>query len=177
MSGLLFNGSKKISFEKKKMRLGKGPGSGKGKTSGRGHKGQKARSGVALAGFEGGQLPMHMRLPKRGFHCRSRGKFFELTLFRLKYLFQQGKINVADTINADFLKKISLIKKSFSGKISVIGNCDLDFIVNLSVDKVSGASMNCIKGAGGNVDIIKKINQAPMKHNSRKELLKDKASK
>ena len=82
---------------KKRMRVGRGPGSGKGKTAGRGVKGQKARSGVAIAGFEGGQMPLHMRLPKRGFNNIFRKSFAEVNLWRIAQAIEAGKLDAKKT--------------------------------------------------------------------------------
>src|SRR5215203_6332561 len=90
---------------KNRMRVGRGPGSGKGKTAGRGVKGQKARSGVAIAGFEGGQMPLHMRMPKRGFNNPFAKEFAEVNLWRLEQAIAAGKLDAGQPIDADVLIK------------------------------------------------------------------------
>ena len=112
--------------KKNKKRLGRGTGSGKGKTSGRGHKGQKSRSGVSLKGFEGGQMPLHRRLPKRGFNNNFRKQFNIINLVKLQLLLEKKIINKNDEITVDFLLKKKIIKKAMNG-IKILGKGESDF--------------------------------------------------
>ena len=100
---------------KSRMRVGRGPGSGKGKTAGRGVKGQKSRTGVALAGFEGGQMPLHMRMPKRGFNSRNRKEFAEVNLWRIEQAIAAGKLDAKAAIDADALLKAGVIRRVKDG--------------------------------------------------------------
>ena len=97
----------------KKIRVGRGIGSGKGKTSGRGHKGQKSRSGVAIKSFEGGQMPLYRRLPKRGFNPIKKNKIGKINLGKIQYFVEQKSINNSDNINLEFLKKLKVINKNY----------------------------------------------------------------
>ena len=95
----------------KKIRVGRGIGSGKGKTSGKGHKGQKSRSGVAIKSFEGGQMPLYRRFPKRGFNPIKKNKIGKINLGKIQYFVEQKSINNSDNINLEFLKKLKVINK------------------------------------------------------------------
>ena len=101
-------------INKSKIRVGRGIGSGKGKTSGRGVKGQKSRSGVAIKSFEGGQMPLYRRLPKRGFNPISRGDIAILNLDKIQSYIDKKNIKTSDTINSELLKKLKLINKNFT---------------------------------------------------------------
>src|SRR5215813_10422513 len=109
---------------KDRIRVGRGIGSTKGKTAGRGHKGQKARSGVAIKGFEGGQMPIHMRLPKRGFNNPLRLKFAEINLERLQLAIDEGKLDAGGVIDADALVKAGIIRRARDG-IRLLGRGEL----------------------------------------------------
>ena len=100
-----------VKLNKKKLRVGRGIGSGKGKTSGRGVKGQKSRSGVAIKSFEGGQMPLYRRLPKRGFNPIVKNKIAILNLDKIQTYIDKKNIKITDTINKDLLKKLNLISK------------------------------------------------------------------
>ena len=99
---------------KSKKRLGRGIGSSKGKTCGRGHKGQKSRSGVAIKSFEGGQMPLYRRLPKRGFNPIKKTKIEKINLAKIQYFIEKKSINVSDKINLNFLKKLKIINKKLN---------------------------------------------------------------
>ena len=103
----LLNNSNKITT--KKIRVGRGIGSGKGKTSGRGHKGQKSRSGVAIKSFEGGQMPLYRRLPKRGFNPIKKDSLGKINLGKIQYFIEKNSINNTDKINLDLLKKLNIV--------------------------------------------------------------------
>ena len=117
----------------KKMRVGRGIGSGKGKTSGRGVKGQKSRSGVAIKSFEGGQMPLYRRLPKRGFVSIKKEKIATLNIDKIQNLIESKKINYDSEINIETLKKANVISKSYN-KIKILGTGEIKVKVNLIVD-------------------------------------------
>ena len=110
----------KIKIKKSKMRVGRGIGSGKGKTSGRGVKGQKSRSGVAIKSFEGGQMPLYRRLPKRGFNPISKKDVAILNLDKIQFFIDKKNIKTSDVLNSQLLKKINLINKN-SKKLKILG--------------------------------------------------------
>ena len=128
------NNSKKI--KSKKLRVGRGIGSGKGKTSGRGVKGQKSRSGVAIKSFEGGQMPSFRRLPKRGFNPLKKNKVAKLNLDKIQLLINNKKLHIDEKINLNYLKKIKLIGKSYN-KLKLLGAGEITSKVNIEVDFIS----------------------------------------
>ena len=128
------NNSKKI--KSKKLRVGRGIGSGKGKTSGRGVKGQKSRSGVAIKSFEGGQMPLFRRLPKRGFNPLKKNKVAKLNLDKIQLLINNKKLHIDEKINLNYLKKIKLIGKSYN-KLKLLGAGEITSKVNVEVDFIS----------------------------------------
>ena len=134
----------------KKMRVGRGIGSGKGKTSGRGHKGQKSRRGVSIKSFEGGQMPLYRRLPKRGFISLKKKKIALINLDKLQKLYDSKKITNNTIINISELKKNNLLKKNDT-KIKVLGNGDLKNKLKLEVDFISKAAKKKIEDVGGSV--------------------------
>ena len=109
---------------RKKIRVGRGIGSGKGKTSGRGIKGQKSRSGVAIKSFEGGQMPLYRRLPKRGFNSFNNLKIAKINLDKIQMFIDKKKINANETINVEILKKLKIIKKN-SRKLKILGTGEI----------------------------------------------------
>jgi large subunit ribosomal protein L15 len=136
----------------KKMRVGRGIGSGKGKTSGRGVKGQKSRSGVAIKSFEGGQMPLYRRLPKRGFNPLKREKIAIINLDKIQRLIEEKKIDKDSLINIDFLKKNKIINKSFR-KVKVLGTGEIKDKINLSVDFISKSAKEKLEKIGGTINI------------------------
>ena len=120
----------KDKINKSKMRVGRGIGSGKGKTSGRGVKGQKSRSGVAIKAFEGGQMPLYRRLPKRGFNPISRTNIAIMNLEKIQSFINEKTINPSDTINMELLKKLKLINKN-SQKLKILGTGEIKDKVSL----------------------------------------------
>ena len=128
------NNSKKI--KSKKLRVGRGIGSGKGKTSGRGVKGQKSRSGVAIKSFEGGQMPLFRRLPKRGFNPLKKNKVAKLNLDKIQLLINNKKLHIDEKINLNYLKKKKLIGKSYN-KLKLLGAGEITSKVNVEVDFIS----------------------------------------
>ena len=120
----------------KKIRPGRGIGSGKGKTSGRGHKGQKSRRGVAIKSFEGGQMPLYRRLPKRGFNPIKSPEVGKINIEKIQSLIKKKKIKTSETINLSLLKKVKLIRNNCL-KLKILGNGDLKDKITLEVDFIS----------------------------------------
>ena len=140
---------------RKKIRVGRGIGSGRGKTSSRGHKGQKSRSGVAIKSFEGGQMPLYRRLPKRGFNPINKEKIATLNLNKLQNLIEAKKINQDSKINIDILKKEKIINNSFN-KIKILGSGEIKSKVTLEVDFVSKSAKEKLEKVGGTINLKKK---------------------
>ena len=139
----------------KKLRIGRGIGSGKGKTSGRGVKGQKSRSGVAIKSFEGGQMPLYRRLPKRGFNPIKKEKIATLNLEKIQNLIDNKKINQDNPINIEILKKSKIINKS-SNKIKILGKGDLKAKINLKVDFLSKSAKEKLEKIGSTISLKQK---------------------
>lgn len=135
----------------KKFRVGRGIGSGKGKTAGRGVKGQKARTGVSIQGFEGGQMPLYRRLPKRGFNNHSRLDYVVINLSQLQAAIDAGKLSANDTINADALKKAGLITKVRDG-VRLLGNGELKAKVSLQIAGASAKALDAVEKNGGKIE-------------------------
>ena len=141
---------------KNRMRIGRGPGSGKGKTGGRGVKGQKARSGVAIAGFEGGQMPLHMRLPKRGFNNIFRKEFAEVNLWRIAQAIEAKKLDPKKPIDAEALIKAGVIRRALDGVRLVKGPVDFTSKkVTFNVTHASAGVVAAIEALGGKIDMPK----------------------
>ena len=140
------------SVKEKKIRPGRGIGSGKGKTSGRGHKGQKSRRGVAIKSFEGGQMPLYRRLPKRGFNPIKNNIVAVLNLENIQKLIDTKKIKNSDKIDLSLLKKLKLINKKIK-KIKILGNGDLKDKVNLEVDFISKSVKDKLSKNGSTIKI------------------------
>tara|TARA_B100000579_G_scaffold153546_1_gene124740 strand:+ start:42 stop:500 length:459 start_codon:yes stop_codon:yes gene_type:complete len=139
-------------IKQKKIRVGRGIGSGKGKTSGRGVKGQKSRSGVAIKSFEGGQMPLYRRLPKRGFNAIQKNKIAKINLEKLQNLIDMKKINEETIINIVSLKKEKILKKSFD-KFKILGNGEIKAKLNIEADFVSNSAKEKIEKVGGKITI------------------------
>ena len=137
-------------IKSKKIRVGRGIGSGKGKTSGRGHKGQKSRRGVAIKSFEGGQMPLYRRLPKRVFNPIKKENIGLINLDKIQKLYNNKKININTVINISELKKINILKKKHT-KIKILGNGDLKNKLKLEVDFISKTAKKKVEDAGGSV--------------------------
>ncbi|HAJ02981.1 50S ribosomal protein L15 [Brevundimonas halotolerans] len=135
---------------KKRMRVGRGPGSGKGKTSGRGVKGQKSRTGVSLLGFEGGQMPLYMRMPKRGFNNPGALKLAEVNLWRLQDAVDAKKLDIKNEINGDALVAAGVLRRTKDG-VRVLGTGELKAKLNLVVWSASAGAVKAIEAAGGTV--------------------------
>jgi large subunit ribosomal protein L15 len=140
---------------KSRIRVGRGIGSGKGKTAGRGHKGQKSRSGVAIKGFEGGQMPIHMRLPKRGFNNYTRKEFAELTLGNLQIAITKGTIDKSKPITEVELNAAGIVKKSKDG-IKLLNKGELKEKIEISLSKATKSCIQVIEGLGGKVEVLEK---------------------
>ena len=139
---------------KKRMRVGRGPGSGKGKTAGRGVKGQKSRSGVALRGFEGGQMPLHMRMPKRGFNNPFALKLVEVNLWRLQKAIDAKKIDIKKTVDADILIAAGVIRRAKDG-VRLLGNGELKAKLDLVVWSASASAIKAVEAAGGKLTLTR----------------------
>ena len=135
---------------KKRKRVGRGIGSGSGKTAGRGHKGQKSRSGVALKGFEGGQMPIHRRLPKRGFTNIFRKDHAEVGLGRVQEAIDAGKLDAKQTIDAAALKEAGLVRRVKDG-VRLLNNGELTAAVTFEVAGASRPAVAAVEKAGGTV--------------------------
>jgi len=138
----------------KKIRVGRGIGSGKGKTSGRGMKGQKSRSGVAIKSFEGGQMPLYRRLPKRGFNSISKINVARINLDKIQSFIDQKKIDPNDKINSELLKKLKIINKN-SQKLKILGNGEIKVKINIEADLISKSAMKKLEKVGGLIQIKK----------------------
>ena len=149
----MLNNLKKI--KQKKLRVGRGIGSGKGKTSGRGVKGQKSRSGVAIKSFEGGQMPLYRRLPKRGFNVIHKKEIGLLNLSDIQAFIQSKKINPSDKIDLELLKKLNILKKKYK-KLKVLGNGDVKEKLNIEVNYLSNSAKTKLEKLGSNIKIINK---------------------
>ena len=149
----MLNNLKKI--KQKKIRVGRGIGSGKGKTSGRGVKGQKSRSGVAIKSFEGGQMPLYRRLPKRGFNIIGKKEIGALNLSEIQSFIQSKKIKSTDKIDLALLKKLNIIKKKYK-KLKVLGKGEIKEKLNLEVNYLSNSAKAKLEKSGSNIKIINK---------------------
>ena len=140
---------------KPKMRVGRGIGSGKVKTSGRGIKGQKSRSGVAIKSFEGGQMPLYRRLPKRGFNPINRTLIAIMNLEKIQSFIDQKKINMSEIINTKLLVKLKLISKN-SKKLKILGTGKIKDKINIEADLISKSAREKLEKVGGVIKLKKK---------------------
>lgn len=138
---------------KERKRIGRGIGSGTGKTSGKGHKGQKARSGVAIKGFEGGQMPIYRRLPKRGFKNIFRNDYAEVNLGRLQKAIDEGKVDAGKPIDSAALLAAGVIRRELSG-VRLLGNGELKSKVDLHVAHATKSAAEAVEKAGGSVTVV-----------------------
>ena len=144
-----------VKNNKKKIRVGRGIGSGKGKTSARGHKGQKSRSGVAIKSFEGGQMPLYRRLPKRGFKSLNTNNVAILNLSKIQNIIDKTKNNIKNTLDLKILKEKKLVNKKFI-KLKILGTGEIKKNIEISAHFVSKQALSKIEKAGGKISIIKK---------------------
>lgn len=135
-----------------RKRVGRGPGSGLGKTGGRGVKGQKSRSGVAIKGFEGGQMPIYMRLPKRGFKKPNRVKLQELTLTRLQEAIDAGKLDAGATVNEAALVEAGVVRRKLDG-VRLLASGEMTAKVSLEVTSATSGAIAAVEKAGGSVTV------------------------
>jgi len=140
---------------KKKIRVGRGIGSGKGKTSGRGVKGQKSRSGVAINSFEGGQMPLYRRLPKRGFNPINKTNIAIINLEKIQSFIDQKVIKSDEKINSELLKKLKIINKN-SQMLKILGTGEIKNKVNIEADLISKSAKEKLEKIGGSVQIRNK---------------------
>jgi len=143
-----------IKNNKKKIRVGRGIGSGKGKTSARGHKGQKSRSGVAIKSFEGGQMPLYRRLPKRGFKSIKKGTVAILNLSKIQNLIDKKNNEIKENINLKILIEKKLINKKFR-KLKILGTGEIKKNIEISAHFASKQALSKIEKAGGKINIVK----------------------
>ena len=141
-------------INKKKIRVGRGIGSGKGKTSGRGVKGQKSRSGVAIKSFEGGQMPLYRRLPKRGFNPIGKKNIAILNLDKIQSYLDKKNIKSSDLINSELLKKLKLINQN-SNKLKILGSGDIKVKINIEADLASKSAIEKLEKIGGSINLKK----------------------
>jgi large subunit ribosomal protein L15 len=144
-----------VKNNKKKIRVGRGIGSGKGKTSSRGHKGQKSRSGVAIKSFEGGQMPLYRRLPKRGFKSLNKTNIAILNLSKIQNIFEKNKKELATSFDLKMLKDKKLINKKYV-KLKILGSGDLKTKIEITANFASKQAKAKIEKAGGKINIVKK---------------------
>ena len=141
-----------VKNNKKKIRVGRGIGSGKGKTSSRGHKGQKSRSGVAIKSFEGGQMPLYRRLPKRGFNPIIKKNIAILNLDKIQFFIDKKNIKTSDVLNSQLLKKLNLINKN-SKKLKILGSGEIKEKINIEADLASKTALKELEKIGGYIQI------------------------
>ena len=144
-----------IKSNKKKVRVGRGIGSGRGKTSSRGHKGQKSRSGVAIKSFEGGQMPLYRRLPKRGFKSLNNKNMAILNLSKIQNIYEKNKNNLKNSLDLKYLKDNKFINKKYS-KLKILGSGEVKIKLDISAHFASKQAQEKITKAGGKLNIIKK---------------------
>ena len=141
-------------IKKSKIRVGRGIGSGKGKTSGRGVKGQKSRSGVAIKSFEGGQMPLYRRLPKRGFNPLKKENIAILNLDKIQFFINKKTINTHNVLNSSTLKKLNLINKN-SKKLKILGTGKIKDKINIEADLASKSALAKLEKIGGSIQLKK----------------------
>ena len=141
-------------LNKSKIRVGRGIGSGKGKTSGRGVKGQKSRSGVAIKSFEGGQMPLYRRLPKRGFNPIQKDGIAILNLEKIQSFINKKTINTSDILNSSSLKKLKLINKNCK-KLKILESGEIKDKINIEADLASKSALEKLEKIGGSIQLKK----------------------
>ena len=144
-----------VKNNKKKIRVGRGIGSGRGKTSSRGHKGQKSRSGVAIKSFEGGQMPLYRRLPKRGFKTQSKKNIAILNLSKIQSIYEKNKDKLDTVLNLKSLKDKKFVNKKYS-QLKILGTGELKIKVDITANHASKQAKEKIEKAGGKLNILKK---------------------
>ena len=144
-----------IKTKTKKLRVGRGIGSGKGKTSGRGVKGQKSRSGVAIKSFEGGQMPLYRRLPKRGFNPIKKNNIGKINLGKIQYFIKKNSINNNKKVNLELLKKLNIINKN-NAKLKILGSGEIKEKIIIEANSFSKSAKEKLEKIGGTVQILTK---------------------
>ena len=144
-----------IKLNKKKIRVGRGIGTGKGKTSSRGHKGQKSRSGVAIKSFEGGQMPLYRRLPKRGFKSLNKNMTAILNLSKIQKILDKSQNDIKNILDLKILKEKKLVNKKYK-KLKILGTGEINKNLEISAHFASKQALSKIEKAGGKISIIKK---------------------
>ena len=139
---------------KERLRVGRGIGSGKGKTGGRGVKGQKSRSGVAIKGFEGGQMPIHMRLPKRGFNVPNPKKYNELNLGRIQTAIDADKLDVSKPLTEAVLVEAGVVRRAAKDGLRLLAKGDLTTKVSFEVAGASKSAIAAVEKVGGSVTVL-----------------------
>ena len=150
----MINLNNRNKINKSKIRVGRGIGSGKGKTSGRGVKGQKSRSGVEIKSFEGGQMPLYRRLPKRGFNPIGKKRIAILNLDKIQSYIDKKSIKISDTLNSDLLKKLNLIDKN-SNRLKILGSGAIKDKINIEADLASKSAVEKLEKIGGSIQLKK----------------------
>ena len=143
-----------VKTNQKKIRVGRGIGSGRGKTSSRGHKGQKSRSGVAIKSFEGGQMPLYRRLPKRGFNSIKKDNVAALNLSKIQAIYEKNKSEIKESLDLNLLIAKKIINKKYS-KLKILGSGELKTKIEIKAHYVSKQAKEKIEKAGGKINIIK----------------------
>lgn len=162
---------------KARLRIGRGIGSGMGKMGGRGGKGQTARAGVALGGFEGGQMPLYRRLPKRGFTPINRRKYNEVTLARLQDAVDRGRLDASRTVDAEAMVAAGLIRRQLDG-VRLIGTGELKAKLGLKINHATASAKAAVEQAGGSVElIVPKVLEADEKKRAKTAAKKAKTTK
>ena len=149
------NLNKLVKNNKKKIRVGRGIGSGRGKTSSRGHKGQKSRSGVAIKSFEGGQMPLYRRLPKRGFKTINKKKIAVLNLAKIQSILEKNKNKIEKNLDLKILKDKKLVNKKFI-KLKILGSGELKKNIDITAHYASKQALEKIQKVGGKISIVKR---------------------
>mgnify|MGYP002847331713 CR=1 FL=1 len=144
-----------IKTKTNKLRVGRGIGSGKGKTSGRGVKGQKSRSGVAIKSFEGGQMPLYRRLPKRGFNPIKKNNTGKINLGKIQYFIEKNSINNNKKVNLELLKKLNIINKN-TAKLKILGSGEIKEKIIIEANSFSKSAKEKLEKIGGTVQILTK---------------------
>ena len=150
----MINLNNREKINKSKIRVGRGIGSGKGKTSGRGVKGQKSRSGVAIKSFEGGQMPLYRRLPKRGFKKFNQENIAILNLDKIQFFISKKTISTSEVLNSSSLKKLRLINKN-SKKLKILGTGEIKDKINIEADLASKSALEKLEKIGGSIQLKK----------------------
>jgi large subunit ribosomal protein L15 len=147
---------------KARTRVGRGIAAGKGKTAGRGTKGQKSRTGVSIKGFEGGQMPLHRRLPKRGFNNIFARRLSEVNLGRVQIAIDKGRLKADEPVNVESLVKAGVLKRGYDG-VRLLGNGELKAKLNFEVDGASKSAIAAVEKAGGSVKVLREKKPEPEK--------------